>query len=1413
MKIKSFFVIFLILASYNASANLELNFSHSRGYYNNSFSLIIETTDPNATIKFTTNGKTPSINEGNVYNGAIAINTTSVVKAFAYSTTETSMVEAHTFIYLNEIINQPSITTGFPYSTGFSTTIKNDVTYGPMLQDALLSIPVMCLSLDLTDYNFIYTNKSIPKQAHVEYFEHFSNESYDRPAGVSTYGNSTFYGEDANKKNYRLRFKDEYGASKFKYKIFGDEAVNEFDVIDLRCGGQETIDRGGVQNIHEQLMKDWQTQTSGYGVHGKYVHLYINGVYWGVYTACERPAKAFGESYFGGDKDDYNTIKSACCDSLPAANDGTVASYNYMVSQTGNYPAIEQYLDVDHFIDWVMICNFGPHGDWTPWNTYAIDNPTANVPFRFFMWDPEPSFKNDWYYTDYPVETRFFKDIWEPLNANVDFRMRHADHTQCNCIEADGPINPNNATSYYDEKFQQYKLAYLAEAARWADKTLYEEFLAYRDDLINTNWFYDRSTLMINAYKTENIYPTIDAVTFSQYGGMLSNGQSISLSNPNGSGTIQYTTDRTDPRAPGGNNGANAQAYNNPIILPTGVHEIKARVKQNNIWSAMCPRKFYVGQNYNGLVINEIHYNPNDSIFFNPNINANDTVSGKNFEFIELKNTSTQNIYLEDLNFDKGVTLTFESNTIIPPNGFVVIAEDAFWFEQKYGFAPDAIYRGKLDNGGENLRLVDPQNNPIDSLQYDDNSPWTDVPDDGVFSLALIDATLDNNNPSNWSVQSVPVSPKAENLFCTPITANEFLIHVNCGGTATGAIIVNSSGGTPPFSYQWSNGMTASAITGLSAGTYQLTTSDAYSCETVNSFIINEPTVLQSNNSAVNVSCNGGTNGAIQLTASGGTAPYSYSWSNGSTSQNLNNVSAGNYSVNITDNNGCIETSSASVTQPSALLLNNTTINVLCNGNESGSIQLQANGGTSPYSYSWSNGSTSQNLSNLLAGNYSVNVVDDNGCLINESFSINEPTELNLNSTSTNVICNGNANGSIQIIPTGGTSPYTYSWQNGQTSQNLTNISGGTYLVNVTDDNNCSETISTTVNEPNQLTLSSFFINESIVGENDGVINLAVIGGTTPYTYVWSHGPNYQDVNNLAPGTYTVNVTDANNCIETLSVTIEPGQVVCSTPNNINAANIQNTSATISWSNDANANNYQVQYREVGTINWTSFNSNFAFAIMNNLTACSNYEVRILSNCSTGQATAYSNIYTFTTDGCISECAPIIGLFSQNVTTSSAFLVWDIVPNTTYTMYYRTIGNQTWFSYATSFPIAILFSLPACTDFEWYVEVNCTNGNVSIASPIKNFTTTGAACKLGSEQIVLKHELKIYPNPVKNILIINLPKFDSNFDLEVIDMQGKVLIKKSISKYELQYQLDVSKLSNGSYLIKVNSLAMPFIKQ
>jgi hypothetical protein len=208
-----------------------------------------------------------------------------------------------------------------------------------------------------------------------------------------------------------------------------------------------------------------------------------------------------------------------------------------------------------------------------------------------------------------------------------------------------------------------------------------------------------------------------------------------------------------------------------------------------------------------------------------------------------------------------------------------------------------------------------------------------------------------------------------------------------------------------------------------------------------------------------NVLCNGQATGTATVTPSGGTAPYTYAWSNGATSQTANNLSSGIYTVTVTDANGCTDQMSVTINQPqSSLVTTATQVNVLCYGNPSGSIDVNVNGGTAPYVYSWSNGSTAQDITNLAGGSYTVTVTDVLGCTASTSVTITEPTALSLTTTSTDELLG--ADGTATVNVSGGTAPYTYSWTpGGESTPSISGLVAGLYMVTVTDANGCSVTV------------------------------------------------------------------------------------------------------------------------------------------------------------------------------------------------------------------------------------------------------------------------------------------------------------------------------------------------------------------
>ena len=423
----------------------------------------------------------------------------------------------------------------------------------------------------------------------------------------------------------------------------------------------------------------------------------------------------------------------------------------------------------------------------------------------------------------------------------------------------------------------------------------------------------------------------------------------------------------------------------------------------------------------------------------------------------------------------------------------------------------------------------------------------------GTYSVTV----TDNNNCQ--SILSIPISQPA------PIVLSETHINASCG-TANGSINLTVSGGTAGYSYDWSNGATTEDLSGVSAGTYSLTVTDANNCtSTVNVNISNTSGPILSE-THVNVLCNGNNSGSIDLSVSGGTAPYNYSWSNGSTTQDINSLTAGTYSVTVTDFNNCQSSLSINISEPPAFSLSETHVNVLCNGNNTGSIDLSVSGGTSPYNYSWSNGSTTQDIISLTTGTYSVTVTDNNNCQSVLSINISEPSAFLLSETHVNVLCNGNNTGSIDLSVSGGTSPYIYAWSNGSTTQDINSLTVGTYSVTVTDNNNCQSTLSINISESPASTLTETHLNVLCNGNNSGSIDLSVSGGTAPYNYSWSNGSTTQDINSLTAGTYSVTATDNNNCLEILSIVISQPPALTLTETHLNVLCNGNNTGSIDLS-------------------------------------------------------------------------------------------------------------------------------------------------------------------------------------------------------------------------------------------------------
>ncbi len=387
----------------------------------------------------------------------------------------------------------------------------------------------------------------------------------------------------------------------------------------------------------------------------------------------------------------------------------------------------------------------------------------------------------------------------------------------------------------------------------------------------------------------------------------------------------------------------------------------------------------------------------------------------------------------------------------------------------------------------------------------------------------------------------------------TALTSTLTSMNALCNGSSDGSATVSSVGGTAPYSYLWDDGQTTAMAGSLSAGSYTVTVTDANGCTETQSATVTEPTALTSTLTSMNALCNGSSDGSATVSSVGGTAPYSYLWDDGQTTAMAGSLSAGSYTVTVTDANGCTETQSATVTEPTALTSTLTSMNALCNGSSDGSATVSSVGGTAPYSYLWDDGQTTAMAGSLSAGSYTVTVTDANGCTETQSATVTEPTALTSTLTSMNALCNGSSDGSATVSSVGGTAPYSYLWDDGQTTAMAGSLSAGSYTVTVTDANGCTETQSATVTEPTALTSTLTSMNALCNGSSDGSATVSSVGGTAPYSYLWDDGQTTAMAGSLSAGSYTVTVTDANGCTETQSATVTEPTALTSTLTSMNA--------------------------------------------------------------------------------------------------------------------------------------------------------------------------------------------------------------------------------------------------------------------
>lgn len=417
----------------------------------------------------------------------------------------------------------------------------------------------------------------------------------------------------------------------------------------------------------------------------------------------------------------------------------------------------------------------------------------------------------------------------------------------------------------------------------------------------------------------------------------------------------------------------------------------------------------------------------------------------------------------------------------------------------------------------------------------------------GNYTCKITDA-----NSCSLTVPFTINQPSALEATTTQVDAT-----CSTGGEAT----VIPSGGVGGYSYSWSpSGGAAATASGLTAGTYYCVITDGNGCSIMRNVTINTTNTLVATTDKTDVLCNGANTGSAWVVPSGAAGPFTYEWTpNVGSTDTVNNLTAGNYSVKIIAGNGCSIIKNFTITEPSAIVITpGAKTNVSCNGGNNGSASVSVLGGTGAYTYSWDTTpvQSTATATGLKAGTYTVTVKDANSCTKTQSVTITEPDTLIATPSQTDVSCNGGSNGSATVNVTGGTGLYTYSWSpSGGTNATANGLAAGTYIVLVRDANSCEATATITITEPPVLTATIAKTDVLCNQANNGTATVTPSGGIGTYTYSWSpSGGTAATATGLSPNTYTVTVTDANGCFVTESVQITEPTVLSATDSHTNVS-------------------------------------------------------------------------------------------------------------------------------------------------------------------------------------------------------------------------------------------------------------------
>lgn len=429
--------------------------------------------------------------------------------------------------------------------------------------------------------------------------------------------------------------------------------------------------------------------------------------------------------------------------------------------------------------------------------------------------------------------------------------------------------------------------------------------------------------------------------------------------------------------------------------------------------------------------------------------------------------------------------------------------------------------------GGGSVEVAGQGNSPfMYSWSNNDSNALADSLYAGTYSVVITDqyhCTVSD---------TFTITEPAQFTVSASVTSDYNGQDISCFSASDGSAAASTSGGIVPITITWlESGTIGNNTSALSAGQYNVQAIDQTGCIAIDSITITEPDSIQITAITTDILCFGDSTGAINASITGGTEAYTFSWVDGETTEDLSAIPIGTYVLTVTDANACIKVDSFSLTQPSLpITISATNTPIDCFGDTAAILDLSVIGGVGPYTYTWAGGETSQDLTEVIAGTYSVTVTDANSCQMNFDYTVTEPGALTATFSNTNPFCQAGSQGSIDLTVNGGTPGFSYFWNSTATAEDLTGLFAGNYECSVIDQNGCTATFQTTLSDPDALVLTAVLSDVLCYGDSTGQIDITPSNGTLPYSFEWTNGTTNEDAVDLPIGIYAVNVSDANGC-------------------------------------------------------------------------------------------------------------------------------------------------------------------------------------------------------------------------------------------------------------------------------------------